>query len=90
MNFAYGAKNLNPQPVRQGQVIDLGELEIEGEVRKPNINWIDSQKKLKNMMPIYHQIEFSNLEKQMLVPESPKQAEMNIEIVKAKAAHLGE
>jgi len=62
---------------RAGQVIDLGQLEIEGEVRRPNVNWIDSQRRVKDMLPIFHRAEFKALEDQLLRPA-------RIEEIKAK------
>lgn len=49
-------------------VIDLGQIEVEGEVRRPQVTWIDSQRRLRDQMPGFHQQEFYRLEAQLLAP----------------------
>lgn len=54
-------------------VIDLGQLEVEGEVRRPQVTWIDSQRRLRDQMPLFHQQEFLRIEQQLLAPLTAKE-----------------
>lgn len=56
----------------RGSVIDLGQLEVEGEIRRPPIDWIDSQKRAKqNLLNLYAR-QFALIEEALLKPASAK------------------
>jgi hypothetical protein len=82
--MAVAAETTGTPPARAaGSVIDLGQLEVEGEIRRPNINWVDSQKRVKDMLPGFHQAEFKSVEDQLLKPAS-------IDVVKKKLKQQGD
>ena len=56
------------EPKAKGKVIDIGNLEVDGELRRPNVNWIDSQKRIKDLLPAFHREEFRALERELLKP----------------------
>ena len=51
------------------RVVDLGELSVTGEVRRPSINWIDSQKPVKESMSAVVRRELEAHEAVLLGPE---------------------
>ena len=55
-------------------MIDLGQLEVEGELRRPPVNWIGNMKGLKELLPSLYANEFKRLEEQLLKP-AKKQAD---------------
>ena len=50
------------------KVLDLGELEVEGEVRRPPVDWIDSNKRIKQQIPGLYASQFRKLEEELLRP----------------------
>lgn len=62
-SFSYCEEN-------DSKVIDLGEMSVTGEVRKPSIQWIDSQKSVKEHLPSLLKGEFERFEEQLLRPSS--------------------
>lgn len=46
-------------------VIHVGELEVQGEVRRPMVEWVDSTQNLKQLIPIFLRDEFIKFEKEM-------------------------
>ena len=63
-----------------GNVIDLGELQIEGEVRRPSVNWIDSNKRVLELIPLFHREEFLKLERELVKPISKSEAQFKLEL----------
>lgn len=56
------------------KVLDLGEIEITGEVRRPNINLIYSKKYFDEAMTAVAKRELKALEGELLKPAPPKKA----------------
>ena len=54
----------------QEQVLDLGELEITGEVRRPNVGWIRSNKRFNDSLNSITLDEMRKFEKELLKPET--------------------
>lgn len=52
----------------ENKVLDLGEIEIKGEVRRPNINLIYSKKYINEAMLLIVRKELQKLEKELLKP----------------------
>ena len=52
----------------EGKVLDLGEIEITGEVRRPNINLIYSKKYINKAMILIAREELKKLERELLKP----------------------
>lgn len=50
------------------KVLDLGEIEIKGEVRRPNINLIYSKRYINKTMILIAKEELKKLEKELLKP----------------------
>jgi hypothetical protein len=67
---------------RPGTVIDLGQLEVEGEVRRPQLAWIDSQRHLKDLLPGFHRSEFGAFEAELTRPMT------RADLAKAEKAEL--
>jgi hypothetical protein len=57
------------QKQKAPKVIDLGELEVEGEVKRPQVNYVDSQRKIKESIPEFHREGFTELENKLLKPD---------------------
>ena len=53
-------------------VLDLGEIEIKGEVRRPNINLIYSKKYMNRTMILIARKELKKLEKELLEPSKDR------------------
>ena len=66
--------------------IDLGQIEVEGELRRPQTEWIDSQKRLMEMIPEIHKRAFLQLEQELLKPLTLAQAKKRIEVRQASRA----
>ena len=62
------------------KVIDLGQLEIEGELRRPSLQWLDSQKRLKEWLPRIYAEQFKRLEDELVRPMT--KPEFDHELVK--------
>ncbi len=72
---ARAAKAAEGQPTSQkGRVLDLGELEVEGEVRRPPVDWIDSSKRIKGQIPALYASQFRKLEEELLKPITKEKA----------------
>lgn len=67
--FAYSETDSSP-PAQSGggKVVDLGEMSVQGELRKPNISWIDSQKNVRDILPDYLKSEFNSFEAKLVTP----------------------
>ena len=50
------------------KVVDLGEMEVQGDIRRPAITWIDSQKPVKDGLSSIIKTEFERFETQLLAP----------------------
>ena len=50
------------------RTVDLGEMSVNGEIRRPSIQWIDSQKPVKDLLPEIVKIEFERFEAALLAP----------------------
>lgn len=55
------------------KVVDLGQLEIEGELRRPNVQWVDSNKKIKEYIVRIYTEQFRRLEDELLKPMTKPQ-----------------
>lgn len=53
-------------PVGKSRTIDLGQLEIQGELRRPPVNWVGNYKGMREILPVLYSEEFSQLEKEIL------------------------
>jgi len=53
-----------------GKVVDLGETSVNGEVRRPSITWIDSQKSVRDDLPEVFRKEFDEFEGCLLKEEN--------------------
>ena len=49
-------------------VVDLGQMSINGELRRPSVQWIDSKKSLRPELPKIAQEELVRLEEKLLQP----------------------
>ncbi len=58
----------------EGKVVDLGEMSVQGELRRPAITWIDSQKSVRELMPSIWKSEYESFELQLLEPTLKKPA----------------
>ena len=58
----------SPYAFGKKDVLDLGEIEIKGEVRRPNINLIYSKKYMSKTMILMARQELKELEKELLEP----------------------
>ena len=67
--FYSNAAEPKEQKQKTPKVIDLGELEVEGEVKRPQVNYVDSQRKIKESIPEFHREGFTELEDKLLKPE---------------------
>ncbi len=67
------------------RVIDLGQIEVEGELRRPQTEWIDSQKRLMEMIPEIHRRAFLQLEQELLKPLTLAQAKKRVQSRQARA-----
>lgn len=56
-------------------VVDLGQLSVTGEVRRPAISWIDSQKSVREMVPALIKIEYDAYEQTLLEPKKLERSE---------------
>jgi hypothetical protein len=63
--FALGSESTT-KPATKKRVIDLGELEVTGEVRRPPVLWIDSDQKVRNEIPKLYRKQFLALEEELL------------------------
>lgn len=86
MNAPQPSVQIKSQNSSRG-VIDLGQLEVEGELRRPSVEWIDSQKRVRDWMPGLHQDEFMRLEAQLLKPLSRGQLRKELVKEAAVASH---
>lgn len=50
------------------KVVDLGEMSVHGEIRRPAITWIDSQKPVKDVLSSVVKKEFERFEAELLRP----------------------
>jgi hypothetical protein len=62
------------------KVLDLGELEVEGEVRRPPVDWIDSNKRMKQQIPGLYANQFRKLEEELLRPIAKERAQKILEV----------
>lgn len=51
---------------KKSRVIDLGQLEIEGELRRPPVNWVGNYKGMRELLPILYAAEFERLESEVV------------------------
>lgn len=58
------------------KVIDIGELEVEGEVRRPPVDWIDSSQRMKQEMSNVYIRQFQKLENELLKPVTRTEAKV--------------
>ncbi len=56
-------------PAIAEKMVDLGEYEIEGQIRKPSIQWIETQKKIQQSIQIVFESQLEKLEKELLSSE---------------------
>ncbi len=54
---------------KKNRVVDLGQLEIEGELRRPPVNWVGNYKGMREIIPILYAAEFERLEKEIVSSE---------------------
>ena len=54
------------------RILDLGEIEVTGEIRRPNINLIYSKKYFDEAITVVAKQELKNLERELLRPEADK------------------
>ena len=52
------------------KVLDLGEFEITGEVRRPNVNWLRSNRNFRDSVDSMTLDELKKFEEELLKPES--------------------
>lgn len=57
----------NAEPSKE-RVIDLGDAEVEGELRRPSINWIDSQKNARERLVDVFSSEYDEFQAKLLKP----------------------
>lgn len=55
---------------KKSKVFDLGEMSVVGELSKPGIQWIDSQRLIKEQLPQILKAEFERIENKLLQPDS--------------------
>lgn len=56
------------QEAKSASVVDLGEMSINGELRRPSVQWIESKKALRPELPKIAQKELERLEEELLRP----------------------
>ncbi len=61
-------------------VIDLGEISVEGELRKPAITWIDSKKAVNEVVPSLFESEFDSFEHSLLSPTQDLNHNKNLDL----------
>lgn len=54
------------------QTVDLGQMSVSGEVRRPAINWIDSQRTVKGKIPEFLKADYEQFVQRLLKPELPE------------------
>lgn len=69
--FAQVVFAVAPSAETPSKVVDLGELSVNGEVRRPNITWIDSQKLVNEALPGVVKAEIELFESRLLEPDLP-------------------
>lgn len=50
------------------KVLDLGEMEIDGELRRPSLSWLDSSKRAQALIPELYRKLFAELEAELTKP----------------------
>ncbi len=50
------------------KVLDLGEMEIDGELRRPSLSWLDSNKRAQALIPELYRRLFAELEGELTKP----------------------
>lgn len=66
------------------QVVDLGQMSVSGDVRKPSISWIDSQKAVRDQIPVFLKCDFEEFEKTLIEHSSDQISQ------EASAVRVGE
>lgn len=56
------------QEAKSASVVDLGEMSINGELKRPTVQWIESKKALRPELPKIAQKELERLEEELLRP----------------------
>ncbi len=51
-----------------GKVLDLGEMEVDGELRRPSLSWLDSSKRAQALIPELYRKLFAELEAELTKP----------------------
>lgn len=62
LGVVLGSQASEPEP----QVIDLGQTSVNGELRKPAISWIDSQKSVREALSDHLRVELKAFEAEVL------------------------
>lgn len=73
--FVFGFYWVQPSAQAAQRVIDLGQMEIEGELRRPQMRWVDSGKRLKELLPRIHGERFEAIERELLKPMTRTRAQ---------------
>ncbi len=50
------------------RVLDLGEMEVDGELRRPSLQWLDSSKRAQTLLPELYKTIFAELEAELTQP----------------------
>ncbi len=61
------------------KIIDIGELQIEGELRRPNMQWLDSSKRMREHLARIYVEQFRRLEDEMLRPITQPEFEVELQ-----------
>ena len=57
------------------KVVDLGQMSVSGDVRKPSISWIDSQKAVRDQIPVFLKYDFEEFERTLMEHSSDQKSE---------------
>jgi hypothetical protein len=66
--FCLSSASVSAGEVDSDKMVDLGEISVMGEVRRPNLLWIDSQKSVRELLPEIIKSEYEAYTKELLEP----------------------
>lgn len=53
---------------KEKKVLDLGELEVDGELRRPSLQWLDSSRRAQELLPELYRNMFLEIENELTRP----------------------
>jgi hypothetical protein len=58
----------NSALAKEKKVLDLGELEVDGELRRPSLQWLDSSRRAQELLPELYKNMFAEIENELTKP----------------------